>query len=76
VARDQENQPARTVARPDRPDELLQDVPADEAFVFARNAKPLRCGRAIYFRRSALRDVIGDTRLQAARAPGDGPPDR
>jgi type IV secretion system protein VirD4 len=46
-----------------RPDELLQDVRTDEAFVFARNAKPLRCGRAIYFRRPELRDVIGVSRF-------------
>src|SRR6185437_2845822 len=46
-----------------RPDELLQDVRTHEAFVFGRNAKPLRCGRAIYFRRPELRDVIGVSRF-------------
>jgi type IV secretion system protein VirD4 len=36
-----------------KPDELLQDARADEAFVILRSAKPLRCGRAIYFQRLA-----------------------
>ncbi|MFC7556407.1 type IV secretory system conjugative DNA transfer family protein [Pseudoroseomonas wenyumeiae] len=52
-----------------RPDELMQDVRGDEAFVFTRGAKPLRCGRAIYFRRSELRDAIEASRFhkQAAK---------
>ena len=29
-----------------KPDELMQDTRADEAFVLVRGAKPLRCGRA------------------------------
>ncbi len=37
-----------------RPDELLQDTRADEAFVIVRGSKPLRCGRAIYFRRPGM----------------------
>jgi type IV secretion system protein VirD4 len=51
-----------------RPDELLHDVRTDEAFLFARNAKPLRCGRAIYFRRPELRDVIGVSRFHKGAA--------
>ena len=40
------------VARPlIRRDELMNDCRTDEAFVVVRGAKPLRCGRAIYFRR-------------------------
>ena len=34
-----------------RPDELLQDTRSDEAFVVLRGSRPIRCGRAIYFRR-------------------------
>ena len=34
-----------------KPDELLHDVRDDEAFVIHRGARPLRCGRAIWFRR-------------------------
>lgn len=37
-----------------KPDELLQDVRADEAFVIVRGSKPIRCGRAIYFRRPEM----------------------
>ena len=37
-----------------KPDELLQDTRADEAFVIVRGARPLRCGRAIYFRRPEM----------------------
>jgi type IV secretion system protein VirD4 len=52
-----------------RPDELMQDVRGDEAFVFARGSKPLRCGRAIYFRRAELRAAIEASRFhkQAAK---------
>jgi type IV secretion system protein VirD4 len=34
-----------------KPDELLQDTRSDEAFVILRGSRPIRCGRAIYFRR-------------------------
>ncbi len=34
-----------------KPDELTQDTRTDEAFVLVRGSKPLRCGRAIWFRR-------------------------
>ena len=36
--------------------EILADARADEQFVFVRGRKPLRCGRAIYFRRP---DMVG-----------------
>ena len=32
-----------------RRDELMNDCRTDEAFIVVRGAKPLRCGRAIYF---------------------------
>ena len=37
-----------------RREELMNDTRTDEAFIVARSAKPLRCGRAIYFRRPDL----------------------
>ena len=46
-----------------RPDELLHDARADEAFVFMAGCKPLRCGRAIYFRRPELEQVIHRSRF-------------
>ena len=51
-----------------RPDELMQDVRGDEAFVFARGSKPLRCGRAIYFRRPELRAAIEASRFHKQAA--------
>ena len=37
-----------------RREELMNDCRTDEAFVIIRGARPLRCGRAIYFRRPEL----------------------
>jgi type IV secretion system protein VirD4 len=34
-----------------RKEELMNDCRTDEAFIIVRGARPLRCGRAIYFRR-------------------------
>ncbi|KUM25575.1 conjugal transfer protein TraG [Mesorhizobium loti] len=34
--------------------EILADIRADEQFVFVQGRKPLRCGRAIYFRRPEM----------------------
>lgn len=42
-----------------KPDELLQDTRGDEAFVLARGTRPLRCGRAIYFRRPEMLAAVG-----------------
>jgi type IV secretion system protein VirD4 len=46
------------------PDELLQDTRADEAFVIARGAKPLRCGRALFFRRPEMAKEVTPSRFQ------------
>src|SRR4051794_11848220 len=35
-------------------DEILQDMRTDEQIVFVRGRRPLRCGRAIYFRRPEM----------------------
>jgi type IV secretion system protein VirD4 len=48
-----------------KPDELLQDARADEAFVIARGHKPLRCGRAIYFRRPEMVAQVDPSRFQS-----------
>jgi len=45
-----------------RREELMNDCRTDEAFVIIRGAKPLRCGRAIYFRRPELA-----ARIEASR---------
>ena len=47
-----------------KPEELLQDTRADEAFVILRGAKPLRCGRAIYFRRPDMAHAVRSSRFQ------------
>ncbi|WP_299654983.1 type IV secretory system conjugative DNA transfer family protein [uncultured Jannaschia sp.] len=47
-----------------KPDELLQDTRTDEAFVILRGAKPLRCGRAIYFRRPEMAAEVAPSRFQ------------
>ena len=50
-----------------RPDELLQDTRADEAFVVVRGSKPLRCGRAIYFRRPGMLALVKASRFHDRR---------
>ena len=49
-----------------KPDELVQDTRADELFVIARGCKPIRCGRAIYFRRSELLTRVKVSRFNRA----------
>ncbi len=46
-----------------KPDELLQDTRADEAFVVVRGHKPLRCGRAVWFRRQEWATLVGENRF-------------
>lgn len=50
-----------------KPEEITQDTRADEAFVLVRGSRPLRCGRAIYFRRSAMNSLVGANRFHAQR---------
>jgi len=49
-----------------KPDELLQDTRADEAFVIVRGARPLRCGRAVWFRRPDWAGLVGANRFHRA----------
>ena len=51
-----------------KPEELLQDTRSDEAFVITRGAKPLRCGRAIYFRRPDMVAEVEPSRFQPGAA--------
>ncbi|MBY0255556.1 MAG: type IV secretory system conjugative DNA transfer family protein, partial [Methylobacterium organophilum] len=51
-----------------KPDEILQDARSDEAFVFAQGARPLRCGRALWFRRPEWRDLVGANRFHGGGA--------
>jgi type IV secretion system protein VirD4 len=48
-----------------RREELMNDCRTDEAFIVIRGAKPLRCGRAIYFRRPELEAKIAVNRFNA-----------
>src|SRR3954469_3469650 len=49
-----------------KPDEVRTGMRADEAIVFRRGAAPLRCGRAIYFRRPELNPRIEVDRYRDA----------
>lgn len=46
--------------------EILADTRADEQFVFVRGRKPLRCGRAIYFRRPEMVAQVARNRFAPA----------
>lgn len=46
-----------------RPDELMNDCRTDELFVVPRGARPLRCGRAIFFRRRELAPLVDANRF-------------
>ncbi|MGE8131714.1 type IV secretory system conjugative DNA transfer family protein [Methylobacterium sp. NPDC080182] len=48
------------------PSELLQDARVDEAFVFLTNARPLRCGRALFFRRPEMVARVAENRFRSA----------
>ncbi len=54
-----------------KPDELRSDTRSDEAFVLVRGAKPLRCGRALWFRRPEWAGLV-----QANRFHRDGHPNQ
>jgi type IV secretion system protein VirD4 len=49
-----------------RPDEVRTRMRADEAIIFRRGAPPLRCGRAIYFRRPELLARVAADRYREA----------
>jgi type IV secretion system protein VirD4 len=45
------------------PSEILADARGDEQFVFVTARKPLRCGRALYFRRPEMRAKVRANRF-------------
>ena len=51
-----------------KPDELLHDTRSDEAFVVTRGRKPLRCGRALYFRRPDMQAHVATSRFHQIAA--------
>ena len=54
-----------------RREELMNDCRVDEAFIIVRGGKPLRCGRAIYFRRPELTAQVAANRFARIRKPED-----
>jgi type IV secretion system protein VirD4 len=54
-----------------RREELMNDCRTDEAFVIIRGARPLRCGRAIYFRRPELEARIAANRFNRNASAAD-----
>ena len=46
-----------------RREELMNDCRTDEVFVIIRGARPLRCGRAIYFRRAEMAAKVAANRF-------------
>src|SRR4051812_43196240 len=55
------------------PQEVMQDMRADEQIVFVRGQRPIRCGRAIFFRRKEMKALVGVSRFQAKPDAPGGP---
>jgi type IV secretion system protein VirD4 len=51
-----------------KPDELIHDARDDEVFIIKRGARPIRCGRAIYFRRSEMLAQVAANRFHTRAA--------
>ncbi|WP_299680988.1 type IV secretory system conjugative DNA transfer family protein [uncultured Roseobacter sp.] len=43
--------------------EILQEMRSDEQLVFVQGRRPLRCGRAVYFRRPEMVAKVGVNRF-------------
>jgi type IV secretion system protein VirD4 len=54
-----------------KPEELMHDARWDEAFVLAGGTKPLRCGRAIYFRRPEWKGLVEKNRFHRQKLAAD-----
>ena len=52
-----------------KPEEVLQGLRYDEQIVLIQNAPPLRCGRAIYFRRPDMMARVRGSASQAGSRP-------
>lgn len=48
------------------PHEVMQEMRSDEQIVFVAGRPPLRCGRAIYFRRTDMKKSVGQNRFAPA----------
>ena len=46
-----------------RPEELMHDAREDEQFVIPKGGRPLRCGRAVYFRRPEFLRRVNESRF-------------
>ena len=46
-----------------RPEEVMHDLRADEQIVISKRGRPLRCGRAIYFRRPEMVARVAENRF-------------
>jgi len=55
-----------------QPHEVLR-MRADEQIVFTAGNAPLRCGRAIWFRRSDMKSCVGENRFQRRDERAEGP---
>jgi type IV secretion system protein VirD4 len=44
---------------------------ADEQIVFTAGNAPLRCGRAIWFRRADMKSCVGESRFQKSATTAD-----
>ncbi len=55
-----------------QPHEVLR-MRADEQIVFTAGKAPLRCGRAIWFRRPDMKSCVGEERFQEQEASADDP---
>jgi type IV secretion system protein VirD4 len=51
-----------------KPEEIMQGLRDDEQIVLIRNAAPLRCGRAIYFRRAEMLKQVELRKIAPARS--------
>lgn len=46
-----------------KPNELIHDTRDDEVFIIRNGVAPIRCGRAIYFRRDDMRSKVGQNQF-------------
>jgi type IV secretion system protein VirD4 len=51
-----------------KPEEIMQSLHDDEQIVLIRNAAPLRCGRAIYFRRPEMIEQVELRKVACAKS--------
>ncbi|OYV88868.1 MAG: type IV secretion system protein VirD4, partial [Acidiphilium sp. 37-60-79] len=51
-----------------RAEEIMHDMRDDEQIIFPKSGRPLRCGRAIYFRRPEMAARVGENRFAGKAA--------